>query len=464
MFILTLVYLLASIATLQAKEIPAYLRGKSSSYEENGLDRTVFVHEATGAKIDYVTNSGICETTAGVNQYSGYLSDSDDENIWFWFFEARNNPTTAPVVVWLNGGPGCSSMIGLFQENGPCHFEDGSNEPSLNPYSWNEFANMLYIDQPIAVGFSHGRDNVSSTVSAAPLVWKLIQAFYAQFPQYENRALGIFTESYGGHYGPQFATYFQSQNEAVSSGKTTGQNIDLKVLAINNGWFEATIQQKALIDYSLNNTYRPLISSDEYKSYLDAFNSDCLPKLLTCTATTGQDVSCYEADRACSRSVEQPLIASGDFNIYDIRAPRDDPHPPSTYLKYLNTTEVVNAIGARSIYTECATDTYVRFARTGDIVQSGVKTLLWAGDADLICNWFGVISVAESIDYPDAKAFKSRPVDNYLVKGKSVGEFKTAGNLSWLRVYNAGHEVPYYSPESALQVLRQMFGEGLSST
>ncbi|TQS35102.1 hypothetical protein Golomagni_04492 [Golovinomyces magnicellulatus] len=366
MYFRTLVYLLAPIVVLQAKEIPAYLRGKSSSYEENGLDRTVFVHEATGAKIDYVTNSGICETTPGVNQYSGYLSDNNDENMWFWFFEARNNPTTAPVVVWLNGGPGCSSMIGLFQENGPCHFEDGSSEPTLNPYSWNEFANMLYIDQPIGVGFSHGRNNVSSTVSAAPLVWKLIQAFYAQFPQYENRALGIFSESYGGHYGPQFATYFQSQNEALSSGKTTGQNIDLKVLAINNGWFEAKIQQKALIDYSLNNTYRPLISSEEYKSYLDAFNNDCLPKLLTCTATTGQDESCYEADRACSRSIEQPLITSGDFNVYDIRAPRDDPHPSSTYLKYLNTTEVVNSIGARSIYTECATDTYVNFARTGD--------------------------------------------------------------------------------------------------
>lgn len=113
-------------------------------------------------------------------------------------FEARNNPNTAPLATWFNGGPGCSSMIGLFQENGPCRFENGESTPSLNPYSWNNYANMLYIDQPIGVGFSYGTDPVTSTLTAAPYVWKLIQAFYDQFPKYESREFGIWTESYGG--------------------------------------------------------------------------------------------------------------------------------------------------------------------------------------------------------------------------------------------------------------------------
>ena len=121
-----------------------------------------FEHAATGAKVQYVNNSGICETTPGVNQYSGYLSVGNNMNMFFWFFEARNNPKTAPLATWFNGGPGCSSMIGLFQENGPCHFENGASEPSLNPNSFNNYANMLYIDQPIGVGFSYGDDQVSS--------------------------------------------------------------------------------------------------------------------------------------------------------------------------------------------------------------------------------------------------------------------------------------------------------------
>ena len=77
----------------------------------------------------------------------------------------------------------------------------------LNPYSWNNFANMLYVDQPIGTGFSYGTENVTSAVTAAPYVWTLLQAFYAQVPTYENHNFGLFTESYGGHYGPAFASY-----------------------------------------------------------------------------------------------------------------------------------------------------------------------------------------------------------------------------------------------------------------
>lgn len=128
-------------------------------------------------------------------------------------------------------------MIGLFQENGPCHFVNGATTPSLNPYSFNEYANMLYVDQPIGTGFSYGTDSVTSTVTAAPYVWTLLQAFYTQFPQYESRDFGIFTESYGGHYGPEFASYFESQNAAIKAGTVKGDNIDLIALGINNGWY-----------------------------------------------------------------------------------------------------------------------------------------------------------------------------------------------------------------------------------
>lgn len=64
--------------------------------------------------------------------------------MWFWFFEARKNAKNAPLALWLNGGPGCSSMIGLFQEHGPCTFNDGSSKPKLNPNSWNNVANMVW--------------------------------------------------------------------------------------------------------------------------------------------------------------------------------------------------------------------------------------------------------------------------------------------------------------------------------
>lgn len=150
--------------------------------------------------------------------------------VWYWFFAARSQPTTAPLVLWLNGGPGCSSMIGLFQEHGPCHFVDGSSTPSLNQYSWNNVANMLYVDQPIGTGFSYGDDEATSTVSAAAYVWTFLQNFYAAFPDYESRDFGLWTESYGGHYGPEFAAYFEAQNAKIAAGTLTGEKVNLVAL------------------------------------------------------------------------------------------------------------------------------------------------------------------------------------------------------------------------------------------
>ena len=83
---------------------PIQTQDKRSFVERDGVNFTVFEHAATGSTLQFVTNSGICETTKGVNQYSGYLSVGSNMNMWFWFFEARNNPTTAPLATWFNGG------------------------------------------------------------------------------------------------------------------------------------------------------------------------------------------------------------------------------------------------------------------------------------------------------------------------------------------------------------------------
>ncbi|EGX90167.1 carboxypeptidase S1, putative [Cordyceps militaris CM01] len=444
---------LTALAGLGAA-LPQETTNKQYKRTEGDVEYSVFEHAATGTSLKYVSNSGICETTPGVNQYSGYQTVGDNQNMWWWFFEARSNAKTAPLALWLNGGPGCSSMLGLFQENGPCTFNDGGSQPKLNPYSWNTFANMLYVDQPIGAGFSYGDVNaVDSTPHAAPAVWAMLQAFLTRFPEYRSRDFGLFSESYGGHYGPAFADYFEQQNAAIDAGTVTGEKVHLVALGVNNGWIDPKNQYRAYIDFAVKNQYRPLLSADDAQKYYDDWQNKCAPAYDGCSDDASTNKACARAGNECGLYVESPLEELAQFDVYDIRADSDS-FPPSTFVNYITSASVMKAIGATSNFSSCG-----RSAIGGDdsarsflaplsrVIQSNVNVLVWAGDADWICNWMGNYDAVQSIA---PQEFVSAAIQPYTVGGKKYGEYKTAGNLNWLRVYDAGHEVPAYQPEAAL--------------
>ena len=135
-----------------------------------------------------------------VKQYSGYLDDDeDDKHLFYWFFESRNDPENDPVVLWLNGGPGCSSLTGLFMELGPSSINK-KVELVHNPSSWNSNASVIFLDQPVNVGYSYSGSSVSNTVAAGKDVYALLTLFFKQFPEYAKQPFHISGESYAGHY------------------------------------------------------------------------------------------------------------------------------------------------------------------------------------------------------------------------------------------------------------------------
>ena len=194
----------------------------------------------TGVKIRYKEpgKAGVCETTPGVNSYSGYIDLAPNVHVFFYFFESRNDPSNDPLTLWLNGGPGSDSMIGLFDELGPCRITS-KLESIINPYSWNNVSNLLFLSQPVGVGFSYqGIANgslgawtgtflnstqanvtgtwpildpvdlgtIDTTDLAAIATWHILQAFLFGLSTLDGDLKGVkdfnlWTESYGGHYG-----------------------------------------------------------------------------------------------------------------------------------------------------------------------------------------------------------------------------------------------------------------------
>ena len=132
------------------------------------------------------------------DQYSGYivLNNKTNKSLFYWFQESQNNPSTDPIALWTNGGPGCSGLAGALIEQGA--FRIAKNiSLTINPFAWNNVANMLFIEQPIGVGFSYSnddRDYIGGDQEAAADMFQMILGFLDQFPQYKSNDFYITSE------------------------------------------------------------------------------------------------------------------------------------------------------------------------------------------------------------------------------------------------------------------------------
>lgn len=154
--------------------------------------------------------------------YSGVyqVSKTRDHNLFYWFIRNTNDPN-APLVIWFNGGPGSSSQYGLWLENGPLKFTktglSGDNDYviGLNPEgSWSDLANVVYLDQPVGVGFSYGSTNVLNMEEGASDFLSFLIQFYDTYPEFKTRPLFLSGESYAGKYIPSFGTAILNYNKA----------------------------------------------------------------------------------------------------------------------------------------------------------------------------------------------------------------------------------------------------------
>ena len=496
---------------------------------------------------------GTCSTVfATQQQFSGYITLPPNTlqpsqgnymvNTFFWFIEARQLPESAPLTVFINGGPGTSSLVGLFQEVGPCQVVEvaqGRLGTIARDWGWDRSSNIIFIDQPVQVGFSFdtltnvtlnlldetmaippvvvpvtqptytllngtfGSGNSSFTANtsqiAAQSLWHFLQTFLTTFPHYNTalRTHGVeptteihlFTESYGGKYGPSIGTFLQTQNarrqtDAIFANSTI--QITLKSLGIINGWIDLFTQIPFHPKFAYNNSYAiQAISQLQELNALSAYSSanGCQQQTLNCRAmestvnplgfggNNNLNDACSQAQYYCQSSVIGPYTTSGR-SIYDISQSFLDPFPNALYLDYLNQLSVQEALGVPVNYTQDSLAVFEAFNTTGDyardgiledlveLLNSGVRIALIYGDRDYICNWVGGEAVSFAIAgaagptyLPWYTAGYAPIVANSSYIGGAVREF---GNLSFSRIYDAGHLVPAYQPETAFTIFSRL--------
>ncbi|KZT32096.1 alpha/beta-hydrolase [Sistotremastrum suecicum HHB10207 ss-3] len=466
------------LPTLRANQIPSFdgIHGGVPSVASGvegprELFKEAFVNVTpTPGSLRYVQNTGVCETTPGVFSASGYADIAVNQSMWFWFFAARNNATSAPLTLWTNGGPGSSSMLGLFQEHGPCRISLDGSSLNYNPYSWNNISNMLYIDQPIGTGFSHGLMNVTGTKEAAEQVWQMLQIFFNDtiFSQYKSNDFALWTESYGGHYGPGFAAYFLDANEKIANGTLTGTPINLKTLGIGNGITDPLTQYAEYTTYAATNSYIQFASPSLISSVNASFYSSdggCQQLIQACYSTSDNPASsageiqsvCAQAQGVCNVVILDGLIGPGNRDVYDVRQTNPDPYPPPLN-NLLDNQTLIGLIGAESEWEETSNGVYTNFARTGDwmlnsapdlarVINSGVRTLIYDGDADYILNYDGVEAMVQALLPSISISPSSFQFQNWTVSSHPAGLVRQSpsGNFTYVRVFGAGHEVPAYN-------------------
>jgi carboxypeptidase C (cathepsin A) len=426
--------------------------------------------------------------------YSGYLNTTDTKKkLHYVFLPSQNNPGEDPVVLWLNGGPGCSSLLGFIQEHGPVIIPDYTATFKTNEFSWNKNANMLYLESPAGVGFSYN-DNTEK------LDWNdeksgqdnrvAILEFFQKFSEYKKNDFYISGESYAGIYVPYLAKLLITKKD----------KINLKGILVGNGLTDLNLDvERALVDFAYQHA---LYSYETHQK----FEKNCKPSpisLITNKVTKEcnearleirnslQGINIYDIYRPCPLSKEDDIndknynsIKSTLKTLDKIKKQNREKKLLSTFfeLSFLDQSLHENLEEEENIWPDsCAEDkfpttffnlaqtkealhvrTSIQFRECNDeinehytmgesysiykdiLIPSGIKVWFYSGDTDGAVPFNGSIQWIYNLGLKITEEYRG-----WRVNGQNAGFVQSYGNFKFITVKGTGHMVPQWKREEA---------------
>ncbi|KAK9124308.1 hypothetical protein Sjap_013910 [Stephania japonica] len=404
----------------------------------------------------------------GFSQYSGYVTVNEENgrSLFYWLVEAPTSreAESRPLLLWLNGGPGCSSVgYGAVEEIGPFRINSDGKTLFMNPYSWNKLANLLFLESPAGVGFSYTNTTAdlynAGDQRTAEDAYAFLVKWFERFPQYKHRDFYIAGESYAGHYVPQLSQLVYRKNKGIEN-----PIINFKGFMVGN---------------AVTDDYHDYVGTFEYW-WTHGLISDSTYRILRVTCDNGYS---EHPSPACQRAINIADMEQGNIDPYSIYTlPCKDTttlkrnlrghypwmsraYDPCTerYSKlYFNLPEVQRAMHANVTGIPYAWDTCSDTISNNwgdapksmlpiyqELIAAGLRIWVFSGDTDSVVP---VTGTRYSID-----ALKLLTVTNWYPwydNGKVGGWSQVYKGLTLVTVAGAGHEVPLHRPREAFILLR----------
>ncbi|XP_022888188.1 serine carboxypeptidase II-2-like isoform X2 [Olea europaea var. sylvestris] len=365
--------------------------------------------------------------------YAGHVTVNRESGraLSYWFFEADEDPSSKPIVLWLNGGPGCSSIAyGLAEEIGPFHVEKDGKTLYLNPYSWNKAANILFLDSPVGVGFSYSNVtndqlNNGDRRTAADNLNFLLQ-WFKRFPQYKGRDFYIIGESYAGHYVPQLSQAIVRHNR-----KNGEEVISLKGYMVGNALTDNFHDHLGLFEFMWSVEIGDI---DMYSIFTPpcTANFNRFSHLLKIKKKVGLIKRAYDPCTEAHSTIY--------FNIPEVQNALHV-HRKNSSSKWVTCSDEVSEnwkdspISVLDIYRE--------------LIPLGLRIWIFSGDTDAV---IPVTSTRYSIDALNLST--TSPWRAWYDDGQVGGWTQEYNGLTFVTVRGAGHEVPLHKPKQALTLFK----------
>eukprot|EP00474_Spongospora_subterranea_P000541 CRZ00999.1 hypothetical protein [Spongospora subterranea] len=383
-------------------------------------------------------------------QYSGYISFGEPNDQKHLFYYLVGLDPAKPTVLWLQGGPGVSSLYGSFAEIGPYEVHDDMTVTERIE-SWHQDANLLFIDNPVGTGFSFSDKPTSldhNEVTIANDLVDFLQIFYRRHSELRETDFFIFGESYGGKYVPSLARAILKHNRNVSPDLS----LRLAGIAVGNGW---THPETQLMHYDDVAFMKGLI--DERQAATASGLAHEVYKMVQAKNFT-------KASQSCDSLVGYIQKCGANFSPYNVREFTEE--KPLPFYDWLNKPDVRHAFHVGNISWGFDSDAVMK-ALEDDIMRSAlpamkevlesneIKVLVYNGGDDFICNLIGTEEVYLSLQWTGQGQYLKADRRPWYNSNKEVAGFvRKAGVFTQLSVNSAGHMVPTDQPSNARQLLQ----------